>query len=186
MYVSKRDDTIADDGLSAADRESRWRYYIASYTAMDNTDGTEMDSVKYPFLLDNLRAYGADPRDEAFASAAESDRSRFLDVKNEEKLNVRIAVNNYRIFFQPDTYESFHATVKDREHGESGIESAVEVREVREDGINEKLLMNNEGMKDLSKQDVEGKNSIFAELIGEGAQVDAADAEKMDVDGEEV
>lgn len=197
IYLSRKDDPIADDGLTEMDRENRWRYYVASYTSIDHTDGVNIADVSYPFLLGNVRAYGADPSDESFPPTTDSphaqtikERSRFLDVKNEEKLELRIAVNNFHALFQPGTYESWHTNLQDRTGGPQGIEGAEELRTHREEAILENLLMNHGGMKDLSKEDVEGKNTGFADLLEKNANglvsgkegSPAGEEERMDVD----
>ncbi|KAF2163855.1 hypothetical protein M409DRAFT_68133 [Zasmidium cellare ATCC 36951] len=152
VYLSKRDDPIADDGMTESQREELWRYYIASYTSVDNTDGIEVGKVSYPFLMGNVRVFGADPRSESFPPAP----GRFIEVMNEEKLEVRIAVNNYRAFFQPETFESFHS--KDDEDESTDWPS-------QRDDVVKDITMNNNAMVDMSKEDVESKNSNFLSVV---------------------
>lgn len=177
IYLTKKDDPIGDDGLSVLDRETRWRYYIASYTSVDNTEGIDINKVSYPFLMSNIKAYGADPRSESFPpAAAESfrsaiaDKSRFLDVKNEERLALRIAVNNFKPFFQAGTWESWHSSLMDRTNGEAGIEQAEEVTEYRDDTLKSVIL---------EKYQADKADATFAELL-QGDAVAADD--KMDVE----
>lgn len=140
IFLAKKEDPIGDDGLSVHDRETRWRYYIASYTSVDNTEGIDINNISYPFLMSNIKAYGADPRSETFPLAAADffrngivEKSRFLDVKNEEKLSLRISVNNFKAFFQAGTCETWLSTLEERTNGEVGIEQAIEVAGYRDD-----------------------------------------------------
>ena len=188
IYLAKREDQNTADELMAMDYESRWRYYIASYTSVDNTDGVDISSISYPFLMGNMRVYGADPHAEAFPpviddahQAAYALKSRFLDMKSDERLNVRIAVNNYRAFFQPETHESWHALMRDRDGGKTGVEGAEEIHSQREDTMKDTFLINNSGMKDLSKEDVERKNAGFADTVEHGPEGHNAEGDAMDV-----
>lgn len=178
IYVSKKDDPIGDDGLSVVDRETRWRYYIASYTSVDNTEGIDINNVSYPFLMSNIKAYGADPRSESFPpAAAESfrsaiaDKSRFLDVKNEEKLNVRIAVNNFKPFFQAGTEECWFSGLEDRTNGKTGVEQSEEIAGYRDDKVKEDFV---------EKDQQETAEKEFSKLVQGDAE--AADDDKMDVE----
>ncbi|KAI5365969.1 putative transcriptional regulatory protein Sin3 [Septoria linicola] len=189
IFVSKREDPVADDGLSALDREQRWRYYIASYTSTDATAEVDKSAVEMPFLISNIKQAGVDPMAETFPPTtndeAHSPRSRFLDIKNEERLELRIAVNNYRTFFQANSFESFHPGLAEREGGESGVRSASDAKEHRLETVKDRYEMNNSGMRDLSKEDVEKKNSAFTSLVETGdatAEAKSAAQQNGDVD----
>ncbi|PPJ57620.1 hypothetical protein CBER1_04779 [Cercospora berteroae] len=172
IFVSKREDPVADDGLSALDREQRWRYYIASYTSTDPTAEVDQAAVDMPFLMNNIKQVGADPHADPIASGEGSPdrrRARFLDVKNEEKLELRIAINNYKTFFQANSYESFHAKFEERQGSMRDVLIAEHARDTyREDVVKDRYEMNNSGMRDLSKEDVEKKNATFNTLIEKG------------------
>lgn len=172
IFVSKREDPVADDGLSALDREQRWRYYIASYTSTDPTAEVDQAAVDMPFLVSNIKQVGADPHADPTATGEGSPdrrRARFLDVKNEEKLELRIAINNYKTFFQANSYESFHAKFEERQGSMRDVLIAEHARDTyREDVVKDRYEMNNSGMRDLSKEDVEKKNATFNTLIEKG------------------
>lgn len=178
IYLSKRDDIIADDGLSVMDRENRWRYYIASYTSVDPTDGVDTNSVSQPLLWRSIRAFGADPDEKSFTPEGEE---RANSMKNDERLVVRVAVNNYKSIFHPNSEESFHASLPRQERGEEGVEAADSLRGQRDDEIMDKFVRVNEAMKDMSTENVESANSSFSALIekGSGAQ---EEGEGMEVD----
>lgn len=175
IFLSKKDDPIGDDGLTVLDRETRWRYYIASYTSVDNTAGIDINKVSYPFLMSNIKAYGADPRSESFPPAASetfrsaiADKSRFLDVKNEEKLNVRIAVNNFKPFFQAGTGECWFSSLQNRTNGEAGIEQAGEVTGYRDDAVLGRF-----------QEEIEDADATFSKVVQGETE---ADEDKMDVE----
>lgn len=171
IFVSKRDDPIANDGLTEMDRENKWRFYIASYTSIDSTDGVDLSKVSSPFLARSMRNLPAEsrpagqaiPEEDAQRAAVEE---RALEVKNEERLEIRIAVNHYKAFFQSNSHETWHASMRDRQRGKEGCVAAQTVFEQREEDVTEKFEMNNAGMKNLSKEDVERKNADFGKLTG--------------------
>lgn len=173
FFVSKREDPIADDGLSVLDRDQRWRYYIASYTSTDPTADVDQSAMDTPFLISNMKASGAsadplaaDPStDEAQQQLSASRTARIMDVKNEERLEMRVAINNYKIFFTIQTYESFHASIRLRQGGETGVKAAEKIREYRVDTVRERYEINHAAMRDLSKAEVEKKNIEFGKLI---------------------
>ena len=119
--------------------------------------------------------------------------SRFLSAKNDERLILRIAVNNYHPIFQPGTAEGFFEDLWQREGGEEGVKMAEETRDLRKEGMIEGFLMMNAGMKGLTKEGVEGRNEGFVALkegresnivkgeVVEGGVVEG-DGEKMEVD----
>ena len=188
FFVSKREDPIADDGLSVLDRDQRWRYYIASYTSTDPTADVEHSAMDMPFLPGNITSAGAyaDPlaidstADEATQQLAARREERFMDVKNEEKLVMRIAVNNYRIFWTVNSYEGFHASLHLRDGGVEGVKAAEKVREWRTDTLRERYEINHAAMRDLSKDEVEKKNSGFGELVEKGETTGEDDVEMQD------
>ena len=195
--------------------ESRWRYYIASYTSLEDTDGIDKKRLRPVILLRNMHALGADPKSDTFppATLPTSDPEtapdgtttqpstqdpydaglgrrlldRFLGAKNDERLMLRIAVNSYHPLFQPGTYEGFFEDLRQREGGAEGVKEAEETRLVRDESVREGFVMNNLGMKGLSKEEVEKRNEGFSRLatgeegakVGEGVE----EGEGMEVDG---
>jgi paired amphipathic helix protein Sin3a len=117
--------------------------------------------------------------------------ARFLGAKNEEKLILRIAVNNYHPLFQPGSYEGFFEDLRQREGGEQGVKEAEETRGVRHEVMREKYVMNNLGMKGLSREEVEKRNEDFRLLANGEVKADGeaggdggeAEGEGMEVDG---
>ncbi|KXS98156.1 hypothetical protein AC579_9993 [Pseudocercospora musae] len=190
IFVTKRDEAIADDGLTALDRETRWRYYIASYSSLDDTDGVDQSAVGWPYLNDaNYKSFfGSDPSSGAAADARRANieaRRRFFDSRNEEKLKIRIAVNNYRAFFQAESFETWTVNDGDRSGGEQGEKDAQELHDHREETLMDRFVNMNSAMKEKSREDVEKANSSFGELVEKGVLVEeegAADDDDVEMD----
>ena len=193
-----------------------WRKYIASYTTFEDTDGIDKRLLT-PFLLQrSLHAIGYDLKTSdtfppvtlpvpttvdtdapegttqaaqpSTSAVAEKLLNRFLNAKNEEKLILRIALNNYHPLFQPGSYEGFFEEFRERAGGKEGVEEAEEVKSYREEQVKERYVMNNDGMRDLSREEVEKRNEGFSALAkGDdvlAAKDGVADAgDGMEVDG---
>jgi paired amphipathic helix protein Sin3a len=215
MFLVKKEDPYYLDGISALDQANRWRYYIASYTSVEDTDGVDKKALSPVLLLRNLHALGADAKSERFpaihtsaeevlsgegANGQESnavidnegnsvgDRllQRFLAAKNDERLIMRIAVNNYHAIFQPGTAEGFFEDLRQREGGEEGVKEAEECRIWRDETVREKFVMNNDAMKGLSKEEVEKKNAAFVEVV-DGLNIqEEMEKKKGDDEGEKM
>ncbi|KAF2716727.1 hypothetical protein K431DRAFT_289187 [Polychaeton citri CBS 116435] len=203
VYLTRKDDPNYDSGLSPLDQENRWRYYIASYTSTETTDGIPLKEVDIPFLIRNVHAAGADPYSNAFppppfvtANAADNEtlQQRIMDrittEQSEERLEIRIAVNNYKIVFAPGLanpstsagldedakYEVWIARMPERQGGEEGVKEAEECRDFDEDEAKERFVMINPAMRGLRKEDVEGRNEGFTKGVKDGFEVDGVDA----------
>lgn len=181
IYLAKKDIPIAEE----IDEENRWRYYIASYTSFDMTEGVDQESLKKVVLTRNIDASqtstgapssgGASPSQEDQMSLMER---RMLDVKSEEKLNIRIAVNNYRSFFQIGTHEGFHALPVERARG---VDGAQEVQAVRDDNVRDVAFASAPIIRNASEANVEKRAAEFKQVLdGTAAIGDSSD--KMDVD----
>ncbi|KAK3719152.1 Transcriptional regulatory protein sin3 [Vermiconidia calcicola] len=219
IYLVKKDDEFYTDGTpSARDLEDRWRYYIASYTSLEDTEGVDKKYTTPVLLMRNVHALGATTRFDKFlqlgapfgdpsleaqavldgtqqttsqdaaSEARVKDRllSRFLTANNDERLILRIAVNNYHPIFQPGTAEGFFEDMRQRQGGEHGVQEAEGMQYYRAEAMMDGFLMNNPGMKGLSKEEVEKRNEEFAALA-EGRELSAVaagdhDGEEMDVD----
>lgn len=190
--------------------ENAWRYYIASYTSIDDTIAVDRTNIQPVILLRNLHAMGADPKADNFplsfdsatlasateAATATSDQdhgdgtvatsvdyptanassdaavgnkllNRFLANKNQETLNLRIAVNNYHPQFVKNTQEAFFMRGEEREGGEKEVRASEETEGERQGLVRERFLLMNEGMKGLSREEVEGRNAEFGRLTGD-------------------
>lgn len=207
--VKKDDPQYTTDGAALLDQEGAWQYYLASYTSMEDTVGVDQKRINQPILMRNMRSLGADPKSERFpplprvgaagdapeglhnlpttgdnADSGEANvgnrlLARFLTAQNEEKLVVRIAVNNYHPLFQPGTAEGFFEDMKQRQDGETGVKDAEEARGTRAESMTDGFVMMNAGMRGLSKEEVEKRNEEFERRAGEG-RVEKVLAEEED------
>jgi len=180
IYLAKKDIPIADE----VDEENRWRYYIASYTSLDDTDGVDVTGTKTVFLS---RTHGMAPGSDSTSPSHEeivAERNRMFDVKNEEKLNIRIAVNNYRAFFQIGTYEGFHAVPSERAANAEAAEDALAHREAY---IKDRLVASSGVMKDMNDEEIGAIDAKFSALVKndtkEGVKTGNATGEDMEIDG---
>lgn len=148
------------------DQEERWRDYIARYSSVDATGGFDERDLRTVILRRNLVdanggvGGGVDGLDE-------QRYERFMAAKNEEGLVLRVAVENYHVYFQPGTSEGFFEEGKLRE---DNVEEAVKARETRDGAVKETLLKSNEGMKDLGAEEVVKRDAEFDALVS-GAEV---------------
>lgn len=213
IFLWKKDDPYFSGELhSARALENAWRYYIASYSLIDDTSGVDRSLVTQAILARNVRAIGADPKADGFplsfntasdssagdhgddnvANSVENGTSsevgdkllnRFLNTKNEETLTQRVAVNNYQSRFQPNTAEMFFVPMKERQGAEDDVKGAEETEGERQALVKERYLLMNEGMKGLSREEVEARNAEVGKLTVEGDEdANAKAAETKDVE----
>lgn len=185
IYLVKRDDPTFDDSLSTADREHRWRYYLASYTALPATEGIATDHLTRPILTRNLRASGANPNSTTYPpspldSAAEQRiEHRFDHLRGEEKLVMRIGVETYQTVFQPNTQEGWFEVLAEREGGKEDVEMRVETGERRKEDVRDKFEIMNKAMEGAKHEDVERAKDGFLRVV-EGKVAEGGD--EMEVD----
>jgi paired amphipathic helix protein Sin3a len=189
--------------------EDKWRYYIASYTSLEDTEGVNKTLLSPVVLARNIHALGVDPKSDTFppfnltadiegqdptaiAQAAGQEGTlpatigdrllkRFLTARNDERLILRIAVNNYHPIFQPGTAEGFYEDPSERVGGEEGVKIAQDAKGWREERMEEGFVMNHKGMHDVSADVVEKANEAFAEVV-DGKAGSGEAGEKMEVD----
>lgn len=214
VFLWKKDDqNFSGDGLNELGQENAWRYYIASYTSTEPTDGIQDLKLKPVFLLRNITTMGADPKSDAYpplpvqqsteevqqddtnnaegtvaeaATPADKILGRFLMAKTDENLVMRVAVNNFHPVFQPGTSEGFFEPLAEREGGELGVKEAEETERERDELVKENFVMINDGMKGLSREEVDGRNERFNKMAQEGeakVKEGEVDGEGMEVDG---
>nr|OQO24622.1 hypothetical protein B0A51_09602 [Rachicladosporium sp. CCFEE 5018] len=186
FYLTKKDDPTFDAALSPADQEHRWRYYLASYTAFTATAGITYDTLTRPFLSRNYRASGLATSDLSAPPSPSSEEGvdyilrRFAAARSEENLTIRITVNSYHRIFEKGTQECFFLSMGERSGAEEGSRERQEVKAWREEAVREGWELNNEAMRDVGREVVEGANDAFMKLVageevvgeGEGMEVD--------------
>lgn len=141
--------------LSRLDDVSRWDYYISSYTTIKPTEGVRQELVTFPFLQRGIKR-----RREEFEGDLED---ILLTVENEDRLVIRIGVDDYKARFERQSNHSMIHTKANRTGGQEGINELNEEARARDEAVNDKIIMNNAWMKDLSRDDVDQKKQAFEE-----------------------
>ena len=193
IYLTKKDDPTYSDTLSATDKENLWRYYLASYSSTEPTEGIDKAQLSGSkvVLLRNVRAIGADPSSTSYppspsttsdeAVVGERIMRRFQLAQGEENLEIRVGVNNYKMFFEKNTQEGWSEVLSEREGGKEGVSEASEDKAHRSEVMTDSYLMMNDGMKEKSKEDVERVNDEWKKIADEGVS-NAVVVEGMEVD----
>lgn len=160
--IFKREEPTFDTRQTS--QEQNWRAYLSSFTRISTTEGVPAEKVKIPFLK---RDAPADDDEQAETSQ---------DVKSEESLTIRIALEKFTMVFEPNTSEYLLKSDRVRTGGKDGIAEAEQERENRASLAKEKVVMNNAWMKDLSKDVVDGRKQKFSRMVAEGANARAPSA----------
>jgi paired amphipathic helix protein Sin3a len=147
VRVFKKEDlTIEKDNLSL---EQAWRYYVSSYGSVDPTENIRTDKVQFPFLKSQV----VDEDDETYDSRS--------NVQTGGALAVRIRVRDYEMNFDKNSYEWLLADDQRRSGGKDGLKQMEEAQAEASERAQEKLVLNNRLMKDISKETIEQWNSDF-------------------------
>ena len=174
VRLFKKDDPTFE--FNTVDRVKRWRAYVASYMAVEPTEGIDVAQIRYPYL--KKRMAKADDL---------SDDARFDHVKHNDKITVTISPAAYTMtfvhsepfgpggvqyFLQPDFVraglsESLPTPMKD-------YEALVKARKER---VIETLCMNNSWMKNLSREEVDAKKAAWKRMIEEAPKITDDDVE---------
>ncbi|KAK5172209.1 Transcriptional regulatory protein sin3 [Saxophila tyrrhenica] len=184
-----------EDFPSDRDLEDQWRFYIASYSQTEPTEGVDRTLVTPVLLARNIHAMGADPNSDIFppeihdgggegvdsiiasdgseaARAAVRLHSRLQNSDSDESLILRIAVGKFYRVFQPGTADSVYQLPSEREGGEDGVQSAEEATAERGAKMRERWVQFGDGVVG----DVEAGEAGFAAVVegeaGEGMEVD--------------
>lgn len=173
-YVSifKKDDPTFD--VTALDRAKRWRYYLASYSSVDPTEGVPNDKVQLPYLKHSL--IKPDESSEEYGALYDTLRSM-------EKLQFIIRAKDYRIEFENKGDGGVDYTVLSeamRIGGEEGRREMEALWEARSGLAQEKLVMNNAWMRGVSRDDVDARKQAFRK------DVDLPRAVEMEGEDEEM
>ena len=203
LFLVKKDDWFyVADFPNERDLEDQWRHYVASYTSLEETEGVQKQRLTPVVLARNMREIGFDPKVDAYpplgvaldadssnidaqATLAATESSvgarllaRFLGARNDENLVIRIALNDYKVVWSPNTAEGFYEDAGIRQGSYEAVKEAEEVRPLRAEGIKEKYERNNKAMKELTHEAVEKANIGFRDLV------DGKVTEEVEVGGE--
>ena len=159
VRLFKKDDpTFEFDQL---DRVRRWRAYVASYMAVEPTEGIAFNKLRHPYLAKRL-AKLEDLNDD----------DRFDTLKSDDKITVSIFPQNYTMKFiasEPFGTGGVQYFVQSNDV-RTGVASNKEYEtflEAKKERVQELFVRNNEWMKDLSRDDVDQKKAAFRKDLDE-------------------
>ena len=89
-FLALDDLTIKDESDTA---ESKWKYYLTSYSMAHPTEGLDSSKIRLPFLKVQLEN-------------EESDQNEIEGIVD-SKLSVKIDMDTYRMRFEPESYDLF-------------------------------------------------------------------------------
>lgn len=98
-------------------------------------------------------------------------RKRWDMSVTKEDNSFRISVSQLKLYFQPLGEEYHYLPLNVRDAGKEGVDEADAAARHREENVQDNFIINNNGMKGLSKEDVEGKNEGFKKIVLEGGVV---------------
>jgi paired amphipathic helix protein Sin3a len=171
VRLFKKDDPTFE--FNTLDRIRRWRAYIASFVAVEPTEEVDGTRVHFPYLRKRLAKV---------EGLSEEDR---LDmVRHSDKITVFISPTMYTMTFinsEPFGSGGVQYILQSDSVPRSSEESKA-LNDSRRELVQEKLVRNNTWMKDLSRDDVDGKKTAFKKNIEEVKK----NSEDDDVEMEEV
>jgi len=138
--------------------EDRWRAYLSAFELNTPTEGISEDSYGWPWIQRGVKRAYENDEDEL--------RQVQSTVVQDEKLMIRVGVEDYKLRFEPDTTEWMLQTKRARYAGPEGLQEVVDEAGARAESSSDKVVMNNSWMKDLSRDDVVGKTQEFEKLKG--------------------
>ncbi|CBX95321.1 hypothetical protein LEMA_P024730.1 [Plenodomus lingam JN3] len=178
VRLFKKDDPTFE--FNIVDKVKRWRAYVASYMAVEPTEGVDASKIHHPYLKKRM------------AKAEDlSDETRFEHVKHNDKITVSINPAAYTMtfinsepfgtggvqyFLQPDFVRAGLS-----ESVPKPVEEYEALIKARKERATEILCMNNAWMKDLSRDDVDAKKAAWKKDLEEARTV--TDDDDVDMDG---
>ncbi|KAL1296692.1 hypothetical protein AAFC00_000168 [Neodothiora populina] len=174
QVFKKEDPTFETFKLLEADR---WRVYVSQYIRLPSTEDVRL--TKRPYLSANLRPL-MEPNLDNTEDRTDEWLRRYEQGTYDDKLVLRISVQQYKLMFERNTEEYYYQPLAVRENGKEGAEEAEATVSYRAEQLQDTLLINNSAMRGLSKEDVEGKNEAFAQLVKDGPGNDAGDDSEME------
>lgn len=146
---------------------------------MQPTIGVSELASRLPILKKNLRPYTVNGADTPTTTADELSGRRYDLVSAKENLEFRISVNELRLQFVRGNDEFWYQDEPVRSLGKEGAEEAEKVLGIRTEKTREDCVMNNEAMRGLSREKVEGKNAAWRDLVEKGIK-ESVEGEKME------
>ena len=143
----------------------RWKYYVASYTMRDQTEGVPQHKTWLPYLRRNLPP--------VLDTLEEYNRIYSNPQNNQDGLQMRINSENYHLQYEPFSADWFVHDDTVRKMGLSGIR---EVSEERKQKFEDKFVKNPRWMAGMSKEEVEKRIEETASLIKGGTEAVGSEA----------
>lgn len=179
IKLFKKDDPTLD--TSTMLEEDLWRVYVTNL--LKNAPTPDVPQMKRkPVLAKNFRQMNIDPNAAQPEERSDEWHRRVENSIASEQLVFRVAVETYRMYFIKNYEEYGYQPAAVRSGGKEGVEEADATARYRDDRSQDAFVINNAAMKGLSKEDVEGKNSGFGQMVREGGIVVSSGA--MDEDEE--
>lgn len=151
--------------------EDKWRVYVSAYTKLAATENVH---AKRPYLISSLKPL-LDPSLDNTDDRTDEWRRRYEQSASDERLILRVSVQQYKLMFERNTEEYCYQPLAVRESGKEGSDEVEATANHRAEQAQDTLVINNDAMKGLSKEDVEGKNESFGRILQGGDNNDAAD-----------
>ena len=178
--IFRREEPTFD--VSQMEQVDRWRVYINDYVSRASTHGAPLGELALPVLKRNVRVLSKrgtiTPAFSGISSNGEytDETGRQYDIlPHKEGLGFKVAVNDYKLFFTINDDEYWHQPASARAGSKETAGDARELVHHRNEAIQDKYVMNNASMKDISQDDVGGKKEAFRKMIEEGAPVSSND-----------
>ncbi len=166
VQVFKKDDATFENGM--LNEETRWSYYISSFTNVEPTEGVTDSNVHIPFVK---RTH---PRPD---ENGDETSLELPNINSSENLVVRVCLENYRMLFSPKTDEWLVQAEKMRTGGKEGIVATEQTAEKRSNFAQEKVLVEDSG-EDIGTAQVQTeKEDVNASAETASMQVDRVDQE---------
>jgi paired amphipathic helix protein Sin3a len=155
---------------------TRTRRELAAINAVDPSS-TSAAEVVGEAENQNTSASIATTNDDQASTASSSLISRILGTKNDERLILRIAVNNYHPLFQPATAEGFFENGELRRGGSNGVQEADDTQQVRAEDVTEEFQDHNDATRELDQEKVEEVSVGYEHLWNSNSKPGESDRE---------
>ncbi|KAF2270735.1 hypothetical protein CC78DRAFT_528469 [Lojkania enalia] len=178
IRLFKKDDPTFEP--STVDRVKQWRHYVASYMTVEPTEEVDLTRVQVPYLRNRFS------KSEDLADDERLDYAREMD-----KVTISISPAAYTMKFVASDSHSDEGTqyFVQKDHVRSGLSEDVPnpieeynaFRDARRDLAQEKLVMNNAWMKDVSRDDVDARKAAFKKDLEEPRKTANGDDDDVDM-----
>lgn len=139
-------------------RKERWQAYIASYVRVEPTEQVDIEKLLKRFPFVRRSAGGLD--DNLISD------NLLTHFGSEEKLTVRVEPMNYSLQLDPESYEWMVRNKQPKIDYDQELWATIhEEQERKAEEVQEKLVMNNEWMKGLTKDEVDAMKTDYGSAV---------------------